>query len=750
MDLKMQGLTKYLNLNSFCFTGILVSVGLALLLFGWENAITETRFVNRAALHDLVIESRLHFAIETSESVASFFSGSQNVTRAEFKEFTRRFWENLSDHGIQAIEWIPRVKGTDRAAYEAAAREDGYKEFVFTERTSQGEMVTSGDRGEYFPVYYVEPTKSNQSALGFDLASNTARLEALYRSRDTGQTTVSERITLVQEQGDTFSFLIFTPIYQNSRGIETIESRRQYLLGFTLAIFKIEDLVQATRFLSTDHTHHTESDHTESDHMGADMDMDMDMYIIDRSAPENKQILYPKVTSFQSITDLDSRDCVISNLTIGGRSWSITHCPKGNFLFIKGHLLSIFVLILGVVITFFVNSRFSLLSKQRKRDVGITTQWANLIDTANAPIFGIDLAGKINEWNRKAEDITGLPRHAVLGDDLVDQHIIDGNKDEVRNILNLALEGKETSSYDLLLFTSSGARVDILLNSTTRRDVEGNIIGAIGIGQDVTEIKTYQAQVIQASKLATLGEMSTSVAHELNQPLHTILMAASNIKDHNENGKLTPAFLQKKLQRIEGQVERASSIINHMRMFGRIDDQQPQLFDPEEAMQAALSLVGEQLRLANITLSIDFANSGLKVIGNQIQLEQVFINIILNARDAVLEEANNAVKKITIHGAPAGNNNIKISITDSGAGIDENLLPRIFEPFFTTKTIGHGTGLGLSVSYGIIRDIHGSLTAENTDKGTRFNIIIPVALIEQGDSDELIANSKIKARYIGI
>ena len=525
------------------------------------------------------------------------------------------------------------------------------------------------------------------------------------KARDTNQQIASERITLVQEQDDSFGFLLFTPVYDNIFNNDSLERRRQHLDGFILIVYRIDDLILPGEHASGE---------------------EMDMYIFDKSAPEGKQILYPSKSSLKSFAEISRAGCVTTTESVGGRSWSITHCPKGSQSLFKDHLLSVFVLLLGVVTTFLVTSHISLISKQRKLATATAMELSNLIDTANAPIFGIDLAGKINEWNRKTENITGISKHLAIGDDLVANHFTNDKKDELRKALNLALQGKETSNYDFTFSTRTGARVDILLNWTTRRDSEGKITGAIGFGQDVTEIKTYQAQVIQASKLATLGEMSTSVAHELNQPLNTILLAASNISERIENGNFTTEYLKMKLQRIKGQVERASSIINHMRMFGRIDNQELVPFYPGEALECAVSMVREQLRLASIELSIDFLRKGPKVIGSQIQLEQVFINIILNARDAILAEENNEVKKIMIHGAPLGNNEIKISITDTGGGIDENLLPRIFEPFFTTKPMAYGTGLGLSISYGIIRELYGSITAENTDKGTRFIIIIPI------------------------
>lgn len=685
--------------------GAVITISLASIIWKWESRDIISHFNNSVLQHHEIFQTRMTFAFASAKSVVAFFASSQEVTRAEFSNFTKRLQTGDPYFGIQAVEWIPRVKATDRAAYEAAAREDGYKEFVFTERTNQGNMVPAGDRDEYYPVYYIEPYQSNEIAFGFDLASNPTRLKALEQARDTNQQTASERITLVQEQGDSFGFLLFSPVYNKDSKVDSIESRRKNLKGLILIVYRIQDFIEQGEFMTGD----------------------MNMLIFDVSAPEEKQLLYPSKSPLKSFTENSMTNCVTTTESVGGRAWKISHCPKGSASLFTDHKLSFLVILLGFAATLLVASRFSLISKQRRVAASAAADLAYLIDTANAPIFGIDLTGGINEWNRKTENITGFSRHVAIGKDLVANHITDDKKDEVRRILMQTLGGIETSNYELTLSTRSGTGVDILLNWTTRRDAQGEITGAIGIGQDLTEIKTYQAQIIQASKLALLGEMSTSVAHELNQPLHTILMAASNINDRIESGNITPAYLQKKLQRIKGQVERASLIINHMRMFGRIDDQKSVIFDPEKAVEGAISLVGEQLRLVNIELSSDFVINDPKVIGSQIQLEQVFINIILNARDAILQENNKVARKITIHGAPLGINKIKISITDTGGGIDEKIFSRIFDPFFTTKIIAHGTGLGLSISYGIIRDMQGSLTAENTDEGTRFTVIIPLA-----------------------
>ena len=233
--------------------------------------------------------------------------------------------------------------------------------------------------------------------------------------------------------------------------------------------------------------------------------------------------------------------------------------------------------------------------------------------------------------------------------------------------------------------------------------------------------------MIQAAKLATLGEMATSVAHELNQPLNVIRMAAGNVLRKLEKGNADPTYLNDKLERIASQTERAAAIIDHMRMFGRKADEKPIKLDPREAIRGALNLMGEQLRLAEIEVVTNLSGACRPVLGHQLLMEQVVLNLLTNARDAIQAKARDGEKKIDIAVDGADDGAVKIMVQDTGGGISKKIIGRIFEPFYTTKEMGKGTGLGLSVSYGIIRDMGGTIEAENADGGARFTITLPIA-----------------------
>ncbi len=255
------------------------------------------------------------------------------------------------------------------------------------------------------------------------------------------------------------------------------------------------------------------------------------------------------------------------------------------------------------------------------------------------------------------------------------------------------------------------------------RDEDGKPLNMLGVVQDITKSKSLQAQLIQSSKMATLGEMATGVAHELHQPLNVIRMAINNIQRKLKDNKADPGYLSNKLGKINNQVERATAIIEHMCIFGRKPGTTPVPLDPKKIVDSTLGMIGEQLRLADIQVTVEAPEKCLPILGHQVQVEQVLLNLIGNARD-ILKDWHQGEKRISITVGESADAVI-IAVEDSGGGITESDLPRIFEPFFTTKEIGQGTGLGLSISYGIITDMGGTITAANTDGGARFVICLP-------------------------
>jgi histidine kinase len=250
---------------------------------------------------------------------------------------------------------------------------------------------------------------------------------------------------------------------------------------------------------------------------------------------------------------------------------------------------------------------------------------------------------------------------------------------------------------------------------------------------DITQRLETEQQLIQASKMATLGEMATGVAHELNQPLSVIKTASRFfMKKINRKEKIKDEILFAMSEEIDSYVDRATNIINHMRDFGRKSDLTPQKVQINETLKKAFEILGQQLKVRGIEVVWDLEQDLPLIMAEPQRLEQVFINLLINARDAIEEKWQSSqppkgVKKITIK-TSSNSNRIRVEINDTGTGIPKAILDRIYEPFFTTKKVGQGTGLGLSISYGIIQECNGSMKAvSNKDGGAGFILTFPIA-----------------------
>ncbi|AZF19408.1 PAS domain-containing sensor histidine kinase [Pseudomonas sp. R3-52-08] len=260
-------------------------------------------------------------------------------------------------------------------------------------------------------------------------------------------------------------------------------------------------------------------------------------------------------------------------------------------------------------------------------------------------------------------------------------------------------------------------------------DEHGHLVEVQAVGRDNTEVRRAQQQLTQSAKMATLGEMATGLAHEINQPLNVMRMAVVNVLKRLGNGDVQVDYLTEKLQRIDAQVQRAARVVDHMRVFGRRSEVEQQPFDPAHAVEGTLSLLSEGLHGKGVEVKLIQADGSVQVTGYADQLEQVLINLMVNARDALLslkQKQPDLRPWIAVH-TEHDSRHVRIWVEDNGGGIDPRLLERIFEPFFTTKPIGVGTGLGLSVSYGIVENMGGRLSVSNGEHGARFCVELPRA-----------------------
>ena len=295
---------------AFC-VGCALSISAYILTSRVDHNAQHDGLVHAADIRFNQIEKRIDGTISVLKSIAGLYAASRDVERKEFRAFV----DTLGEHSaVQALEWIPRVSRAQRAAFEQAARQEGFAEFTFSERQSQGQMVAAGLREAYFPVYFVEPYAGNEAALGFDLGSSVARLEALNQARDNGQMVATSRITLVQETGDQYGFLVFHPIYRSGTPRSTLAQRRANLIGFGLGVFRIGDLV------------------TEAMVGNSPSQTPLAIQILDQSAPEKSRRLYPKSAGLDDGAAARLDEDTTRLLDVAGRKWLLVATPAGGRL----------------------------------------------------------------------------------------------------------------------------------------------------------------------------------------------------------------------------------------------------------------------------------------------------------------------------------------------------------------------------------------------------------------------------------
>ena len=248
---------------------------------------------------------------------------------------------------------------------------------------------------------------------------------------------------------------------------------------------------------------------------------------------------------------------------------------------------------------------------------------------------------------------------------------------------------------------------------------------------DITKRLEAEQQLIQASKMATLGEMATGIAHELNQPLSVIKTASSFfVRKISRGESLDHQILHSMLKKVDKNVDRAANIINHMRQFARKSELSLDRVQVNDVLKNAFDIFSQQLKVRGIEVVWDIDGTLPKILADPGRLEQVFINLLLNARDAIEEKnadrSESGEKKITLKTYQDGRQVIA-EVRDTGGGIPKGIEDKLFEPFFTTKQVGKGTGLGLSISYGIVKDCGGDIKAVSRgDEGAIFYVTFPI------------------------
>jgi len=335
----------------------------------------------------------------------------------------------------------------------------------------------------------------------------------------------------------------------------------------------------------------------------------------------------------------------------------------------------------------------------------------NIVESLNVGVLAVDLGGLVESWNTRMEQLFNVKRQDAVGRQL-------------RSLLPEELAGEIAARRDEEQITGiykqrlhhQGKFLTLNVSITPLVSKSGERIGRLLLFDDVTQRERMEEQMTQTEKLTSLGLLAAGVAHEVNTPLavisNYIQMLAKQMPTDDPRHSI--------IEKIVKQTFRASEIVNNLLNFSRTGAAELADIDVNRVVEETLSLVAHPLKTSQIHIVKQLGDSLPPVRGSANKLQQVFLNLFLNARDAMPAGGMLEVRTATHNGS------VEIEIADTGAGIPREHIHRIFDPFFTTKSNGRGTGLGLSVSYGIIKEHAGKIDVRSTPgKGTSFHVEFP-------------------------
>ena len=348
----------------------------------------------------------------------------------------------------------------------------------------------------------------------------------------------------------------------------------------------------------------------------------------------------------------------------------------------------------------------------------------NILESLNDGLAVLNRDDRVVRWNRRFEELYGV-RHESAVDRRINEIFDEGFFDTLRAARRESPEGAAVYRVPLMTRHEPPRRLLVNLATTPLRDSDGAIAGTILVMEDISSRVQLEEQLQISEKMASLGLLAAGVAHEVNTPLTGISSYTQMLLQGADADDPRTQVLEK----IERQTFRAARIVNGLLNLARPAQVDSGPVDVNAVINDVLSLLEHQLRNGSIQVRKELASSAPVVLGIEYKLQQVFLNLFLNARDAMPKGG-----WLTI-ATRGGLNEATIEVADTGSGIPPDYLSRIYDPFFTTKEIGKGTGLGLSITYGIMQEHDGTISCDSSvGQGTRFTLTLPLASARAADT----------------
>jgi PAS domain S-box-containing protein len=354
------------------------------------------------------------------------------------------------------------------------------------------------------------------------------------------------------------------------------------------------------------------------------------------------------------------------------------------------------------------------------------------LSVARVMIIALNREGEITLINKRGCEVLGYKEEEIIGNNWFDLCVPEKTREEVKGIFQTLIAGEiEVSEYyENPILTRDGEERIISWKNTIVRDKKSNIIGTLSSGEDITDRKRAEAELIRSEKLASVGQLAAGVAHEVNNPLAGILVYIKLLLKRYKQKKLQTEETETQLEKIGRETERCSRIIKNLLDFSRQTEVKLRPVNINKVIEATFSIIGHQISLENVTTEMELSTSLPSILVDFDQIQQALMNIMLNATQAMpnggdLTITTSVAKRVKI--GRSIRDAVRIDVSDTGVGIPKENLGKLFTPFFTTKEKGKGVGLGLSVVHGIIERHHGKIEIKsNPGAGTTFSIYLGI------------------------
>ena len=346
----------------------------------------------------------------------------------------------------------------------------------------------------------------------------------------------------------------------------------------------------------------------------------------------------------------------------------------------------------------------------------------HILDNSPVMIITADLEGKVVSFNRGAQESLGYAVDEMVGCDASRLYEEKGEREALLRRIN---QDGAVRDYQTDLYCKDGTPLPVSLTLSQLRDDSGQMIGTVGIAKDISRRKALMDQILLSERLAAVGRLAAGVAHEINNPLAVIGEISgllSDVVEENPPHAELLAELRQWLPKLTDQVRRGRSVTYRMLSFARKSESDVHVVDVNAALEETLPFVTKEASLAQVELHVDYGEGVPEVRVEEMQLQEIFINLINNAIQALGEEGGGNIWLTT----RLEDGKVRIAVRDDGPGIAEEVRDRLFDPFVTTKPPGKGTGLGLSICYGIVKRYDGEIQVDSAEGGgTQFTVVFP-------------------------